>query len=67
MRPVVEQQRLLAAGRPELAALRARGVTAISSADFAAVIEAPQMLTRPWTSVPSIVKKRLAGFSIGLV
>ena len=38
----------------------------MSSADLLAVIDAPQTLTRPWISVPSITKKRLAGFSIGL-
>ena len=38
----------------------------MSSADLLVVIDAPQMLTRPWISVPSITKKRFAGFSIGL-
>ena len=34
------------------------------AADFA-LIAAPEMLMRPWISVPSIVKKRLVGFAIG--
>jgi hypothetical protein len=29
---------------------------------LAALIAAPEMQTRPWTSAPSIVKKRLLGF-----
>ena len=39
----------------------------MSSATFVALIDAPQTLTRPWISVPSIVKKRFVGFSIALV
>ncbi len=38
----------------------------MSRATFVALIDAPQTLTRPWMSVPSIVKKRFVGFSIGL-
>jgi hypothetical protein len=30
-----------------------------------ALIEAPQTDTRPWISVPNMVKNRLVGFSIG--
>ncbi len=37
------------------------------SATFDALIDAPQTLIRPWISVPSMVKKRLVGFSISLV
>ena len=37
------------------------------SATFDALIEAPLTEIRPWISVPSIVKKRLVGFSIGLM
>jgi hypothetical protein len=40
---------------------------AIVSATLEALIEAPQTLTRPWISVPIIVKKRRVGFSISLV
>ena len=41
--------------------------TASVSATLLALMAAPQTLTRPWISVPSMVKKRFAGFSIGLV
>ena len=40
--------------------------TASRSAAFDAVIDAPQIETRPWISVPSMTKKRFVGFSIGL-
>jgi hypothetical protein len=39
---------------------------AMVSATLLAVMPAPPTQTRPWTSVPSIVKKRRSGFSIGL-
>ncbi len=39
----------------------------MASASFDALIDAPPTLTRPWISVPSMVKKRRLGFSIGLV
>jgi len=37
---------------------------AIVSATLAALIPAPPTQTRPWTSVPSIVKKRRLALSI---
>ena len=40
--------------------------TAIVSALLAALTDAAETHTRPWTSVPSIVKKRLPALSIGL-
>ena len=40
--------------------------TAIASATLAALMPAPPTHTRPWTSVPSIVKKRRFGFSMRL-
>ena len=64
---VVEQQLLLVVGGGlELAAphgvLRSRS----ASATLAALMPAPPTQTRPWTRVPSIVKKRRFGFSIAL-
>ncbi len=37
---------------------------AIASATFDALMPAPPTHTRPWTRVPSIVKKRRLGLSI---
>ena len=37
----------------------------MASATLAALMPAPPTQTRPWTSVPSMVKKRRLGFSIG--
>ena len=42
------------------------GAMTLTPAQLAVLIEAAPTQTRPWTSVPSIVKKRLLGFSIGL-
>ena len=36
-------------------------------ATLATLMPAPPTQTRPWMSVPSIVKKRLLGFSIALL
>ena len=38
----------------------------MASATFAALMPAPPTQTRPWTRVPSIVKKRRFGFSMSL-
>jgi hypothetical protein len=35
------------------------------SADLVAACDAPDTLTRPWISVPIVVKKRRLSFSIG--
>ncbi len=63
---VVHQHHFLAPpGGPNWRRRRA-WCTAIVSATFDALIEAPPTLTRPWMRVPSIVKNRLVGFSIAL-
>ena len=65
MGAVVEQRDLVLAGGPNCVRRRPWR-TAIVSAVLAALIDAPEMHTRPWIRAPSIVKKRLFGFSIGL-
>jgi hypothetical protein len=62
--PVVEEQ-LLVSGEVALNWRRRTAyLVAIVSATLAALIPAPPTHTRPWTRVPSIVKKRLWGLSI---
>ena len=66
MGAVVEEERFGGVRRPELAPLEP-AADGDDERDLGSVDRAPHTLTRPWMSVPSIVKKRLAGFSIGLV
>ena len=64
---VVEEQ-LLLVGLEAASNWRRRTayLTAIASATLAALMPAPPTQTRPWTSVPSMVKKRRFGFSMSL-
>ena len=65
--PVVEQQLLLVRPTsPRTAGAGAAYRIAIASATLLALMPAPPTQTRPWTRVPSIVKKRRFGFSISL-
>ena len=63
---VVEQQLLLLVRAASNCRRRTAYFVAIVSATLAALIPAPPTQTRPWTSVPSIVKNRRLGFSMGL-
>ena len=62
---VVEEQLLLVGSTwPRTGAAASPYLTAIASATFAALMPAPPTQTRPWTRVPSIVKKRRLGLSM---
>ena len=64
---VVEEQLLLVVARwPRTGAARSAYWIAIVSATLAALMPAPPTQTRPWTSVPSMVKKRRLGLSMRL-